>query len=107
MDEGSRQLRDRMLRDAIIEVLRGVFPCSDEANRISVVDMGLVQDVTVDGDRIQVELVLASGWRHFAAYLVTEVQRHLQPLPEVARSKVEVVWEDAPDTIVTNGGGIK
>lgn len=60
-------LQERTVRDAIVDVLRGLAdPCCEEKG-ISVVDMGLVRDVAVDGDLARVELVLTSGWCPFAA----------------------------------------
>lgn len=95
--EGSRR-REHVLRGVIVDALRGVFdPCCEEKG-ISVVDMGLVRDVVVDGDRARVELVLTSGWCPFAARLVTEVQQRVESLPEVARAEVEVVWDETWST---------
>jgi metal-sulfur cluster biosynthetic enzyme len=79
-----------MLRDAIIEVLRHAFDPAGGGTEISLVDMGLVRDVAVDGDWARVELVLTPGWRLPTADLVTEVQRRLRSMPELARSEVEV-----------------
>ena len=93
MGEGSGRLRDRMVRDAIVEVLGDAFDPAGDGHGISLVDMGLVGDVAGDGDWARVELVLTPGWRLSAADLVTEVQRRLRSLPEVARSEVEITEE--------------
>lgn len=98
MGESTVRLRERMLRDAIVDVLRGLFdPCCEEKG-ISVVEIGLLRDVVVDGDCARVELVLTPAWCPFAARLVTEVQQQVESLPEVARAEVEVVWDEAWST---------
>ena len=54
-------------RDAILDALRDVHdPCCAERG-VSVVDMGIVEDVRVDGSHVEVDLVLTSGWCPFVA----------------------------------------
>jgi hypothetical protein len=91
MEEGRNRLRDRMLRDAILQVLRGPLISTRDGNEVSPFDAGLVGDVTVEGDRVRVELVLTAGWRPFAGFLLQEVQRQVESLPEIARSEIAVV----------------
>jgi metal-sulfur cluster biosynthetic enzyme len=95
MDAGQAQLRDRMLRDAIVEVLRSTFDTSGDGEVVSLVDAGLVGQVIVEGDRVRVQLVLPPNWTPFAGSLATEVQRRVQALPEVTRTEVSVSVDDA------------
>jgi metal-sulfur cluster biosynthetic enzyme len=69
-------------------------PCSREKG-ISVVEMGLVRSVEMDGDRARVELLLTSGWCPFAARVITEVRDRIQEQPGVREAEVEVVWDEA------------
>ncbi|CAN5224725.1 hypothetical protein BH20ACT9_BH20ACT9_05670 [soil metagenome] len=81
--------------DAIVEALRDVYdPCCRE-KAISVVDMGLVRAVAVDGDDARVELVLTTGWCPFVVDLLTSIKQRVESLPEVGDAKVEVVWDEA------------
>ncbi len=81
--------------DAIVEALRDVYdPCCRE-KAISVVDMGLVRAVAVDGDDARVELVLTTGWCPFVVDLLTSIKGRLEDLPEVGDAKVEIVWDEA------------
>jgi metal-sulfur cluster biosynthetic enzyme len=78
---------------AIFEALRSVYdPCCEELG-ISVVDMGLIESVRMDGEEARVELVLTSGWCPFAVRLISEVRERVESLPEVAGAEVEIVWE--------------
>jgi metal-sulfur cluster biosynthetic enzyme len=82
------------LPTAIIDALRSVYdPCCQERG-ISVVDMGLVRSVDVDGDQARVELVLTTGWCPFTTHLLTAVRERVASLPEVEGAAVEVVWDE-------------
>ena len=96
MEDSGTQLRDRMLRDAIVEVLRGAFDPSGEGQTVSLIDAGLIGHVIVEGDRVRVELPLSSEWSPFAGSLVTEVRRRVQELPEVAVTEVAVISGELP-----------
>jgi metal-sulfur cluster biosynthetic enzyme len=90
MDVGQAQLRDRMLRDAIVEVLRSTFDTSGDGEVVSLVDAGLVGQVTVTGDRVRVDLALPTRWSPYADSLAAEVRRRIQALPEVTLTEVSV-----------------
>ena len=54
-------------RERVLDALRDVYdPCCADRG-ISVVDMGLVEDVRVDGSHVQVDIVLTTGWCPFVA----------------------------------------
>jgi len=79
----------------IIDALRTVYdPCCRDKG-ISVVDMGLIEDVAVDGDDASVRLVLTTGWCPFASHLLTAITERVESLPEVGSAKVAVTWETA------------
>jgi metal-sulfur cluster biosynthetic enzyme len=79
----------------ILDALRTVYdPCCRDKG-ISVVDMGLVHEIAVDGDRASVQLVLTTGWCPFAANLLTDITERIEALPEVGGAKVEVTWDQA------------
>jgi hypothetical protein len=102
MDGGHTRLRDRMLRDAIVEVLRRPFDASGDREVLSVVGAGLLGQVTVEGDRVQIELAVPPKWSPFAGALTSEVQRRVQALPEVTLTEITVIpvqpGEDRDDT---------
>jgi metal-sulfur cluster biosynthetic enzyme len=81
----------RRFRDALSEVFD---PCCAEKG-ISVVDMGLVHSVSVDGGHARVELLLTSGWCPFAARVLDDVRDRVEQLPEIDSAEVAIVWETA------------
>src|SRR5438270_1365781 len=81
--------------NAILEALRTVYdPCCREKG-ISVVDMGLIESVTVDGGNARVQLVLTSGWCPFAVDLLEAVRARIASLDGMEGVAVEVLWDRA------------
>jgi metal-sulfur cluster biosynthetic enzyme len=79
---------------AVMEALASVYdPCCAEKG-LSVVDMGLVRRVDLDGERPRVELVLTTGWCPFAATLVGEISERVAAVAGAAASTVEIVWDE-------------
>ena len=95
MDGGQAQLRDRMLRDAIVEVLRGPFDPAGQGAEISLVDAGLIGHVAVDEDRVRSSSP-PGEWSPFVGPLVAEVQRRVQALPEVTVTEIIVTSTSNP-----------
>ena len=79
----------------VLRALSDVYdPCCREKG-ISVVDMGLLRSVAVDGGHARVELLLTSGWCPFAARVLTDVADAITAHPGVDSCAVEVVWDEA------------
>lgn len=80
--------------ERILHALRSVYdPCCREQG-ISIVDMGLIRDIRVDGEAARVELVLTSGWCPFAVRLLAEVRERVETLAEVGGATVEIAWDE-------------
>ena len=91
MGSGPGHLHDRMVRDAITEVLREHCEPHDH-----VVPVDHVSTVTVDGDRATVGVVLLAGWRAPSLDLVAGVARHLESVCEIHRFELTVFWTRHP-----------
>lgn len=84
--------------DGIVQALRAVAdPCCRERG-ISVVDMGLLQDVALDDGRAQVDILLTSGWCPFQVELVDEIAAAVEALPDVESAEVRIVLDEAWST---------
>ena len=80
-------------RSTLIDALRKVYdPCCADRG-ISIVDMGVVEDVRVEGSHVDVDLVLTSGWCPFVASMSSTIPDALTPLPGVETVDVRVVWD--------------
>jgi metal-sulfur cluster biosynthetic enzyme len=75
--------------------LRQCFdPCCREKG-ISVVDMGLIEAVAVDGASVRIDMVLTSGWCPFAMHLLTDMEHQVAALDGVEHVDVNIVWGPA------------
>ena len=82
-----------MTRDVLIDALRDVYdPCCADRG-ISIVDMGVVEDVRLDGSHVDVDLVLTTGWCPFVASMSSAIPDRLKRLDGVESVDVKVVWD--------------
>lgn len=82
-------------RERILDVLREVYdPCCED-RKLSVVDMGLIEDIRVDGEQASVDLVLTSGWCPFMVPLVDTIRDRVAGLDTVSTADVRVIWDRA------------
>jgi len=80
-------------RPALIAALREVYdPCCADRG-ISIVDMGVVEDVRVDGSHVAVDLVLTTGWCPFVASMSSTIPDALKRVDGVESVDVQVVWD--------------
>jgi metal-sulfur cluster biosynthetic enzyme len=83
------------LGDAVLDALRDVVdPCCKEKG-ISVVDMGLIRNISRTGDEVRVEMILTSGWCPFAVDLVGAVREAAEAVAGPGRAEVALTWEEA------------
>lgn len=83
------------VRETIVDALRDVHdPCCAERG-ISVVDMGLIDEIHIDGDATTVDLVLTSGWCPFVVPLVDTIRSRIAELDLGRDTDVRVVWDRA------------
>jgi metal-sulfur cluster biosynthetic enzyme len=81
-----------------VRALAGVYdPCCRDKG-ISVVDMGLLRSVTLQGGHARVELLLTSGWCPFASRVLSDVQDAIRSQPGVESCDVEIVWDEVWST---------
>jgi metal-sulfur cluster biosynthetic enzyme len=78
---------------AIVDALRDVYdPCCADRG-VSIVDMGVVEDVRVDGAHVDVDLVLTSGWCPFVVSMSDAIPERLRRMDGVDTVDVKVVWD--------------
>lgn len=79
--------------ELVLAALRDVYdPCCADRG-ISIVDMGVVEDVRVDGGHVEVDLVLTTGWCPFVTSMSTAIPERLQGVDGVETVDVQVVWD--------------
>ena len=88
-------------REALLEALRDVYdPCCADRG-ISIVDMGVVEDVRARDGHVEVDLIPTTGWCPFVANMSAAIPQALRALDGVETVDVRVVWEPAwtPDRL--------
>ncbi|MEA2249967.1 MAG: hypothetical protein QOG70_209 [Solirubrobacteraceae bacterium] len=80
-------------RATVLAALGEVYdPCCADRG-LSIVDMGVVEDVRVDGSHVEVDLVLTTGWCPFVASMSSAIPDRLRRVDGVETVAVEVVWD--------------
>jgi metal-sulfur cluster biosynthetic enzyme len=80
-------------RQALLAALGDVYdPCCADRG-ISIVDMGVVDDVHVDGGHVRVDLLPTTGWCPFIVTMSEAIPRRLRRLDGVQTVDVNVVWD--------------
>ncbi|MEW6471467.1 MAG: metal-sulfur cluster assembly factor [Actinomycetota bacterium] len=81
--------------DVLLDALREVVdPCCADKG-ISVVDMGLVRNISPTGDGVRIEMILTSGWCPFAVDLVGAVREAAEAVTGPGRAEVALSWDEA------------
>ena len=80
-------------RAALMAALDDVYdPCCADRG-LSIVDMGVVEDVRVDGAHVDVDLVLTTGWCPFVSTMSTAIPERLRQMDGVETVEVRTVWD--------------
>jgi metal-sulfur cluster biosynthetic enzyme len=80
---------------ALYEALRDVYdPCCSDRG-VSIVDMGVVEDVRLTGTHAEVDIVPTTGWCPFVASISDAIPDRLRKIDGVESVDVRVVWEPA------------
>lgn len=76
--------------ELIYTVLR---TCHDPEIPLNIVDLGLIYDVRVAGERVAVKMTLTTQGCGMGGYISQEAEEKILALPGVREAKVEIVWE--------------
>ncbi|OPY46843.1 MAG: serine acetyltransferase [Methanosaeta sp. PtaU1.Bin028] len=79
---------------ALEEVIRGALKdVLDPEVGIDIVDLGLIKEIIVDGERVEVDMVLTSQACPLVDHLTEQVRRRVEGLPGVGAVEVKVLDE--------------
>lgn len=67
--------------------------CYDPEIPVNIVDLGLVYNVTVQGNRVDVKMTLTAPGCHLGGQIAGDVQSKLLSLDTVEEANVELVWD--------------
>ena len=78
------------------EVIKALRDCYDPCCRdrgISVVDMGLIENVKAKGCNVDIEILLTTGWCPSVSILFQMMKERVEQFEEVDEVNVNVVWD--------------
>ncbi|WP_322494091.1 metal-sulfur cluster assembly factor [Chloroflexus sp.] len=79
--------------DDVMAVLRQCYdPCCKE-RQVSVVDMGLVEQIRINGPQVDIDIILTTGWCPFAWHLLQMMEEEVKTLPGVEQVQVNITWD--------------
>jgi metal-sulfur cluster biosynthetic enzyme len=67
--------------------------CFDPEIPVNIVDLGLVYEVTVNNDIVNIKMTLTAPGCPMARRIATEVQNKVLAIPGVREANVELVWD--------------
>jgi serine O-acetyltransferase len=88
--QAERIKADLALEETIREALRDVI---DPEVGIDIVDLGLIKEIIVEGDRVEVDMVLTSQACPLVDHLTEQVKRRVEEMPGVLQVDVNVLDE--------------
>jgi metal-sulfur cluster biosynthetic enzyme len=96
----------RITSEQVLEVLQTCYdPCCKERG-VNIVELGLIRGVKVaeNGQDVQVELLLTSGWCPFSANLLEMIDQSLHRIEGVGEVDTEIVWNTVwtPERMATS-----
>jgi metal-sulfur cluster biosynthetic enzyme len=74
----------------VIEVLR---QCFDPEIPVNIVDLGLIYDIAIKPERIDIKMTLTALGCPMAAEVMADVRDHLLTLPGITDAGVDIVYE--------------
>lgn len=77
-------ITEEEIRQALREVI-------DPEVGINLVDMNLIKDIKVDGERVKVKMTLTIPTCPLSSYLTNQVKEKVESLPGVKSAEVELV----------------
>jgi metal-sulfur cluster biosynthetic enzyme len=96
-DDDSVELARGMVRLTFMltteDVHEVLLECYDPELPVNVFDLGLIYDVALDGNTVNIKMTLTSPGCSMGAMIATEIEDKLLGLPDCERAVVEIVWE--------------
>jgi metal-sulfur cluster biosynthetic enzyme len=77
-------------QEEVYDVLR---TCYDPEIPVNIVDLGLVYDVQVIAQKIDVKMTLTAQGCSMGGQIAAEAEQKLLEIPGIIDAKVEIVWE--------------
>ena len=75
-------------------VMSALGQCFDpEIRNVSIVDLGLIYDVSIDNDKVNVKMTLTTPGCGMSKYISEDAKQKIEQLDGVNEVNVEIVWD--------------
>ena len=81
----------RMLSEG--EIYEVLGECFDPEIPVNIVDLGLIYDVAIDGDTVNVRMTLTERGCSMGDLIASDIEEKLLGIPDCNHANIEVVWE--------------
>lgn len=85
------------------EVYEALHTCYDPEIPVNIVDLGLVYDVQVDGEKVAVKMTLTAPGCGMGAMIASQAQQRILDLNDVKEATVDLVWDPPWDPSMMSG----
>ncbi len=75
------------------QVYEALHTCYDPEIPVNIVDLGLIYDVDINGDKVNVKMTLTTPGCGMGAMITSDAQQKILELPGVSEAKVDLVWD--------------
>lgn len=83
----------KVTKDNVMMALRNCYdPCCADRG-ISVVDMGLVEEIRIEGRAVQIDMLLTTGWCPFVARLNMTMEEQVRQIAGAEHVEIRVLWD--------------
>ena len=77
-------------KDEVYEALQG---CYDPEIPVNIVDLGLIYDVEINEDKVNVKMTLTAPGCGMGPMIASDAQQKILQLPGVSEANVDLVWD--------------
>lgn len=88
-------------------VYQALRNCRDPEIPVNIVDLGLIYDVRIVEDLVQVKMTLTTQGCGMGGYISQEAEEQIRALPGVRAANVEIVWDPPWDPTMISQEGKK
>ena len=79
------------------EVYEALHSCYDPEIPVNIVDLGLIYDVDINDDKVNVKMTLTAPGCGMGAMIASDAQKKILELPGVSEANVDLVWDPPCD----------
>lgn len=88
-------------------VYQALRNCKDPEIPVNIVDLGLIYDVRITEDLVQVKMTLTTQGCGMGGHISQEAEEQIRALPGVRTASVEIVWDPPWDPTMISPEGKK